>query len=130
VVYQILQIVKSDMGRVDKQTFYLGDIPIDSFNWLNTISINLNGKTITRIPSFMFVVPALLGDMMLRIGLPAPIYSARFKNMIENYPAPTERTVAAFGVSHPSLEDNVKETIEWINTEGMDLFDYWKNRRK
>lgn len=129
VAYQLLQIVQADSSRVDKQTYYLGDIPIDSYIWLNAISRSLTGKQLKRVPSYLFTIPALFGDLLIKIGIRSPLYSARFKNMIENYPAPTEKTIAAFGASHPNLEDNVKETIEWINTEGNELFDYWRNKR-
>jgi len=128
VAYQILQIIQADAARVDKQTYYLGDIPIDSYIWLNAISKNLRGKTLRRVPSYFFKLPALFGDLLLKMGFSSPLYTARFKNMIEDYPAPTDKTVTEFGVSHPNLEDNVKETIRWINSEGKELFDYWKNK--
>lgn len=128
VAYQILQIVQADNSRVDKQTFYLGDIPIDSYDWLNAISINLRGKTIRCVPSYLFTLPVMVGDVLLKMGIPSPLYTARFKNMIEDYPAPTDKTVATFGVSHPNLEENVKETIQWIKTDGSELFDYWKRK--
>jgi GlcNAc-P-P-Und epimerase len=128
VAYQLLQIVEAEICRVDKQTYYLGDAPIDSYDWLNTISNSLSGKDIQRIPSFFFILPAFFGDFLMKLGVSSPLYTKRLNNMIEDYPAPTDRTVSAFRVSHPSLQDNVKETIEWINTDGRDLFDYWKNR--
>ncbi|NOS89313.1 MAG: NAD(P)-dependent oxidoreductase [Methylococcaceae bacterium] len=128
VAYQILQILESDSAKVDKKTFYLGDEPIDSYVWLNAISRNLRGKTILRAPGYLFTIPALVGDLLLKIGIPTPLYTARFKNMIEDYIAPTDITVTEFGVSHPSLEENVKETISWIQTEGKEIFEYWKNK--
>lgn len=128
VAYQILQIVQADTSRIDKQTYYLGDIPIDSYDWLNAISKSSKGKTLRRAPSYLFTLPALFGDLLLKMGIPSPLYTARFKNMIEDYPAPTDKTVAALGVSHPNLEENVKETIQWINTDGKELFDYWKHK--
>jgi nucleoside-diphosphate-sugar epimerase len=126
VAYQILQIMQAETSRVDKQTYYLGDSPIDSYDWLNAISINLKGKKLKRVPSYLFTLPAMFGDLLLKMRIRSPLYTARFKNMIEDYPAPTNNTVEIFGVSHPNLEENVKETIQWIKTEGRELFDYWK----
>jgi hypothetical protein len=128
VAYQILKIVQADASEVDRHTYYLGDVPIDSYIWLNAMSKGLRGKEIRRVPSDLFVIPALAGDLLVKYGIRSPLYTARFRNMIEDYPAPTERTVAAFGVSHPSLEDNANETIEWMKSEGRDIFDYWRHR--
>jgi nucleoside-diphosphate-sugar epimerase len=129
VVYQLLQILEADVSCIDKQTYYLGDIPIDSYVWLNAISKSLTGRPLKRVPSYLFTIPALFGDFLMKFGIKSPLYTARFENMINDYPAPTDKTVALFGLSHPKLEDNVKETIDWINTEGSELFDYWKNKR-
>ena len=46
--------------------------------------------------------------------------------MIDNYDTPMKKTIDKFGLSHPDLASNVKETIEWVKTEGRDFFQYWK----
>lgn len=126
VVHQILQIMKADSTLINKQTYYLGDVAIDSYIWLNSISKILTGKVIKRVPSYVFKMPAILGDLLRMLGIPSPLYTARFKNMIENYPAPTNKTISEFGVYNSNLDDNIKETIQWLHSEGKDLFDYWK----
>jgi len=128
ITYQLLKIVQADTSVVANQTYYLGDIPIDSYDWLNAISKNLTGKEIRRVPSFLFTIPAAVGDVLLKFGIPSPLYTARFKNMIEDYPAPTDKTVNLFGVSNLSLDDNIEETVKWIKSEGKEFFDYWKNK--
>lgn len=128
VVHQIVKIMQADVSKVDKQTYYLGDVAIDSYVWLNSISQNLTGKALRRVPSVLFTLPALFGDLLRKVGVPSPLYTARFKNMIEDYPAPTGRTVSEFGVANSDLDENVRETVRWIKTEGKDLFEYWKNK--
>jgi GlcNAc-P-P-Und epimerase len=128
VVHQLVKIIESDRVLVDKKTFYLGDAPIDSFSWLNAISRQLRNNDLMRIPSFFFLLPSLVGDFMIRLGLSFPIYTRRFNNMVEDYPAPTEKTIEVFGVSSSDLESNVKETISWIKTDGLNYFEYWKNK--
>jgi nucleoside-diphosphate-sugar epimerase len=126
VAYQVGKIMQADRAQVDRQTYYLGENPVDSYVWLNAISRALTGRDVRRIPTSLFVIPALAGDILVKCGIRAPLHSARLKNMIEHYPAPTHRTVEAFGLSHPSLEDNVRETVEWIRSEGRELFQYWR----
>lgn len=129
VCHQIIKIVEAPIENIHTKTFYLGDSPIDSYIWLNEISHQLRNKNITRIPSFLFVLPAKIGDLLVKIGIKFPFYSSRFKNMIEDYYAPTNHTISVFGVSHSDMKENVKETINWIKEEGKEFFDYWKNKK-
>ncbi|MBC7748320.1 MAG: NAD(P)-dependent oxidoreductase, partial [Methylotenera sp.] len=41
---------------------------------------------------------------------------------------PTEPAIEIFGQDEVSLEKNVKETLNWLKTEGKNYFDYWKNK--
>ncbi|MEJ5961333.1 NAD-dependent epimerase/dehydratase family protein [Pedobacter immunditicola] len=128
IVYQILQIMEADPLRINQKTYTLGDLPIDSYQWLNELSIQLTGKRVKRLPILIFKSLSLTGDVLRRFRFPFPLYSERFHNMIEDYYAPTNITISEFGVSHPDLKDNVKESIEWVKGEGAVYFDYWKNR--
>ncbi len=129
VVHQIDTIMNAPKERVDKQTFYLGDLPIDSYEWLNQLSLQFRSKLIKRIPIIVFAIPALLGTVLRKIGIPFPLYNTRFKNMIEDYYAPTNVTIREFGSYNDELKDNVKETLDWLQGEGKQYFDYWKNRK-
>lgn len=126
VTYQIHEILNVSVEKVDKKTFYLGDLPIDSYIWLNEISRQLRNKSLIRIHSSLFIIPALLGDVLKKVGISFPIYGTRYKNMIEDYYAPTNVTIHEFGLSHPEIKKNVQETIEWIKGEGNQFFKYWK----
>ncbi|HEY5587487.1 MAG TPA: NAD(P)-dependent oxidoreductase [Candidatus Paceibacterota bacterium] len=126
VVHQINEIINASVEKVDKKTFYLGDLPIDSYIWLNEISKQLRNKAILRVSSSLFIIPALIGDLLKKIGISFPIYSSRFKNMIEDYYAPTNVTIHEFGLSNLDMKDNVQETIKWIKDEGVSYFPYWK----
>ncbi|HND86638.1 MAG TPA: NAD(P)-dependent oxidoreductase, partial [Pseudobdellovibrionaceae bacterium] len=128
VVYQIQQIFSADEAFVNHKTFYVGDLPCDSFTWLNEISIQLNQKNILRVPAAFIGVPALLGDLLKKFGIKSPIHSTRYKNMIEDYYAPTNATVSLFGASHPNLSENVKETIDWISSYYSPIDKFWKSK--
>lgn len=130
VVHQINGIINAPIVKVNKKTFYLGDLPIDSYVWLNEISVLLRGNTIARMPSNLFFLPAILGDFLRKFGIPSPIYTTRFKNMIEDYYAPTNIAISEFGLSNPNLNANIKETVDWIKGEGSEFFPYWLQKRK
>jgi nucleoside-diphosphate-sugar epimerase len=114
VVHQIEEIMQAPLQDVNGKVFYVGDLPVDSFQWLNEISVQLRQKPLLRIPSLAIQIPAWVGDIARYIGINAPIHSVRYKNMTEDFYAPTNVTVARFGIANGSLKENVKETIDWI----------------
>lgn len=129
LVFQLDQILNADLSLVNHGTFYLGDVPIDSYILFNEISKQLNNKTVRILPRFIFYCGAKVGDVLRALGIKFPLYTVRYKNMIEDFYAPSNITVKLFGVRNPNLADNVKETIDWLYGEGNDFFDYWKKRK-
>lgn len=129
VVHQINEIINAPIEKVDKKTFYLGDLPIDSYIWLNGFSKQLRNKSIKRVPSSLFIFPAIIGDILKKISVSFPIYGTRYKNMIEDYYAPTNVTIHEFGLSHPDVHANIKETVDWIKGEGCEFFPYWSQKK-
>ena len=128
IVHQYIAIMEAVPEKVDKKTFYVGDSPIDSFIWLNTISKQLTQKELKTLPVWFFKVLSLIGDLLKKIGIRFPLYSERFHNMVEDYYAPTNITVREFGVANANIGKNVEETINWIKTEGKEYLSYWKNK--
>lgn len=129
IVHQIEEIIKAPIEEVDKQTFYLGDLPIDSAEWLNEFSLQLTNNPIKKVPKLFFDIFAFIGDCITKLNIPFPINSMRYHNMIEDYYAPTNVTIKRFGLSHPNLKENVNETIKWLKSEGSKYFKYWSLRK-
>lgn len=129
IVHQMFQIMISASEIVDKKVFYVGDEPIDSYIWLSELSNQMTGKKISRLPKAFFGSLALIGDVLRSAKVPFPLFSERFNNMIESYPAPTYITIQHFGLAEPDLKKNVAETIEWLQGEGKPFFKHWKNKQ-
>jgi len=128
VVHQIYGIVNSPCDVVNEKTYYLGDLPVDSYEWLNNLSLGFKNKTIRRIPIFVFAIPAAIGTVIRKFGIPFPLYNTRFNNMIEDYYAPTNITINQFGVYNDNIKDNVGETVKWIKNTGVKHFPYWNKK--
>jgi len=128
VIHQINEILQAPKEKVHEQTFYLGDLPIDSFEWLNCISKEINHKNIKRIPLFVFAIPAMVGTVLRKFGIPFPLYNTRYNNMVEDYYAPTNVTIREFGAYNSELKINVMETVKWLKEFGKDYFPYWKKK--
>lgn len=91
------------------------------------MSKEMTGKSVIRVPRCFFWAGALMGDFLGLFGLKFPLYSMRYRNMIEDFYAPSNVTCALFGAFEQSYEKNCKETIDWLRGEGAHYFEYWKN---
>ena len=127
LVKQLDAIMNATDELVDKKTYYLGDMPIDSYVWLNTLSKEMRHKNIIRIPKFFFWGGAVVGDFLRLFGIKFPLYSMRYRNMIEDFYAPSNVTIALFGAFEQDYKKNCKETVDWLRGEFGEHFDYWRN---
>jgi nucleoside-diphosphate-sugar epimerase len=128
LVHQLIGILNAEDSIVNGKTFYLGDMPVDSYIWLNELSLQLRHKNIIRVPKLFFGIGAIVGDVIKHwIGINFPLYSMRYRNMIEDFYAPSNIAVHLFGTYNDNHTDNVRETIEWLETEGKNYFEYWKH---
>jgi len=130
LVKQLWAIMNAPDELQDKKTYYLGDMPCDSYIWLNTLSKELTGKKLNRLPRFIFWMGAMFGDVLRKFGINFPLYSIRYHNMIEDFYAPSNITISLFGAFETSYEKNVKETIDWLRGEGAQYFEFWKIRKR
>lgn len=126
LVKQLDAIMNASDELVDKKTYYLGDMPIDSYVWLNALSKEMRGKNIIRVPKCFFLAGAFIGDFLRLFGVRFPLYSMRYRNMIEDFYAPSNVTIALFGAFEQDYKKNCKETIDWLRGEFGKNFDYWK----
>jgi GlcNAc-P-P-Und epimerase len=114
VADQLLRILEAAPDQVHQQLFYVGDAPIDSAEWLNAWSQQLTGRPIRVVPRWVVRTMALCGDVLKRIGVPAPITSLRYRSMTGNYAPSLAKTISVFGKPPYDLEDGVRQTLEWI----------------
>lgn len=127
LVKQLDAIMNSPDDLVDKKTYYLGDMPIDSYIWLNALSQEIRGQNIIRIPKVFFWLCAKIGDFIRLFGINFPLYTMRYRNMVEDFYAPSNVTISLFGAFEQDYKKNCKETIDWLRGEAGKSFDYWKH---
>jgi GlcNAc-P-P-Und epimerase len=117
VAYQIRKIFEANVDLVRGQTFYLGDRPINLYDWTNGFSCALSGREVKVVPRPLMRTLALLGDIPTLItGKPFLINSSRFRSMTTDYLTPMERTFELLGENPYTLEAGIKETVEWLRS--------------
>jgi GlcNAc-P-P-Und epimerase len=115
VAYQIQKIFEARRDTVHGKILYLGDRPINLLDYANGFSRALTGHDARVIPRPLMRLVALLGDVPTRLtGEAFLINSSRLRSMTTNYETPMEPTFKLLGESPYTLEDGIKETVEWL----------------
>jgi hypothetical protein len=130
LVHQLTGIMNSERSVIDKQVFYLGDLPMDSYEWVNSFSVQLTKRDAIIIPRFIVKMLALIGEFLKFLKIKFPLTNLRYLNMTTDYLTPMDKTISLFGIYSNCHPDNVKETIDWIYSDGLPYFPYWQTRSK
>jgi nucleoside-diphosphate-sugar epimerase len=120
IVWQMDQIFRAPKEIVDRQVFYLGDRPGDIYEWVNSFSIALKGKSAWRVPRYVLAPVGQIGDLFAKRGKTFPLTSSRFNNMISDYHTSMDKTFEIFGNPPYSLHQGVKETVSWLERVGWE----------
>ena len=128
VAYQIYRIMAAPIEEVDRQVYYVGDFPMHSKTWLNAFTVELTGKKIQVVPKSILYLLSVMGTVLAKMGIRFPLTILRYENMIDNYNTKMNKTIDLFGLSHPDLHANVRETINWVKGEGKKFFPYWNSK--
>ncbi len=118
VVFQIEKILQAPCSLVDHKVYYVGDIPVRLIDWVNGFSRAITGRNARVVPSNVIRVLALIGDGLAVLGIKFPIHTSRYRSMTEDYLTPMAPTIKAFGEPPYSLDDGIRETIQWLEKQG------------
>jgi nucleoside-diphosphate-sugar epimerase len=117
IVHQMQKIFEAPADKVGGQTLYLGDRPINLLEYADGFSRTLTGRKARIMPRPVMRMLALLGDIPTRLtGRPFLINSSRFRSMITDYPTPMDKTFALLGENPYTLDEGIRETVEWLRS--------------
>jgi len=121
VAYQIDKIFEAVPERVRGKVFYVGDMPIDLLNWVNEFSLHQTGKKVKVVPRNFVRLLAIIGDVLAMADVEFPITSSRYRSMTTSNDAPMRDVLEEFGQPPYSLEDGIRETVDWLKIHHPDL---------
>lgn len=119
IVFQIQRILEAPSELVNRKVYYLGDMPMNQLDWVNSFSRVLTGQNVWVVPRSVLRALAVVGDALQVLGIKFPMHTARFRRMTEDYPTPMTSTIEAFGQLPYSLQDGVHETVQWLRCQGL-----------
>lgn len=113
VVWQIEKLLHHNFKDIN--VFYVGDMPINYFDWVNIFSIELTKKNIRTIPLLVLKLMSLTGDFISKLTKkPFLINSYRYVNMTQENITPMQKTFELLGPPPFSLENGVCDTVKWL----------------
>lgn len=111
---QIIKLlIEYDKGQ---DWFYVGDPVMDSYKFVNQLSMGLIGRPVIRVPRKLLFVMSKVGDFLGKFCR-VPINSFRYRNMVTSYKTPMDPTISAFGKPLFSFEDAVKDYCHWRKSQ-------------
>ena len=116
VVWQMRRILEVG-AEADRRTLYLGDRPIDLRAYADEFVRQVNDRATRTIPMGAARVLARIGDLLVRVGAPAPLTTSRLESMTTGYDVPLEPTFDLLGEPPIILRDGVERTVAWLREE-------------
>jgi nucleoside-diphosphate-sugar epimerase len=116
ICWQIIELIKRrNEAAVARNIFYVGDEPMNMYDWANAFSLAITKKKVRVVPTFFVYALAVTGTLLRNFKIKFPITLSRYKSMTTNNPAPMEKTFELLGKPPYSLEEGVAETVAWLN---------------
>ena len=115
VCWQLRRLLALPPDIVHEGVFYLGDAPVPLATWADGFNQALRGRKARRLPRWALAALAGVMDVLARGGVPVPLTWSRFKSMTTDYVTPTEDTIRRLGAPPFSLEEGIRQTVEWLD---------------
>ncbi len=115
ICWQIIELIKRRTEpSISRQVFYVGDQPMNMYEWTNAFSLAMLHKPVRVVPTWMVYLLAATGSLLRKTGIRFPITLSRYKSMTTDNPAPMDKTFHILGTPPYNLQQGVKETTEWL----------------
>lgn len=121
VIYQIEKILEAEPSMVHEQVFYVGDAPVELYQWVDGFARGLTGRPVRVVPRALVRTLALCGDVIKAVGGRFPIFTSRYRSMTQDYPTPMQPTLDAFGTPPYTLEQGIEQTVRWLREHHPDF---------
>ncbi|MDO8997119.1 MAG: NAD(P)-dependent oxidoreductase [Sediminibacterium sp.] len=122
ICWQITELIKRrNEAAISKQVFYVGDEPMNMYDWANEFSLAITKKKVRVVPTFFVYTLALAGTVLRNFKIKFPITLSRYKSMTTDNPAPMEKTLELLGAPPFNLKQGVAETVSWLEL-------FWRNK--
>jgi nucleoside-diphosphate-sugar epimerase len=119
-VYQIHSIMRSEEEWVKNSMFYIGDTPPININdWAKLIRAVAGLKPVLTVNASFLKVIALVGDVLMKLSIPFPLTSFRYRNMTTNNVVKAIEKTYTIAPNPPyvNLDEAIRATIKWIKTK-------------
>lgn len=118
-VFQILRVAEAPRAAVDRRTLYASEHPMRQIDWIDAFAVAITGRPARRASRRLIGAAAWLGEGSLRLGIDAPIYLSRYRNLLSAQVVPTAEMYRICGEPPVRFADAVDETVDWLMSAGV-----------
>ena len=122
LVHQYIQLLEVPEANMHGKMLYLADYdPISLRGWVDMLSGELGSGSIMTIPAILARFGAYTGDIVNLLGYEDfPFNSFRLNNVLTEYQVDTSDTEEICGALPYTMEDGVRETVDWYKQINYD----------
>ena len=106
--------------NISKKIYYVGDKPIELYDWVNSFSLAITGQNVRKVPQIIILSLAYFGTFLEKLKIQFPITISRYINMVKSNPAPMKKTLKLVEKPKYSLDQGIKITVDWLKEEVFD----------
>lgn len=124
VCWQIMELIsRRNEKAISRNVFYVGDQPINMYEWANAFSKAITKKNVRVVPTFFVYLLAVAGTVLRKVRIKFPITLSRYRSMTTDNPAPMQKTFEILGQPPHTMEQGVQETTNWLHN-------FWQQQNK
>jgi len=121
VIHQILCLLGAPAPTIDRRVFYVGDRPIDLYDWVNGFSLQQTGKPVRVVPTWCVKAFAVTGEILRCARIPFPITLSRYKSMTTSNETSMDAILDLCGEGPYTFDAGIAETVRWLQVHHPDL---------
>ena len=114
--WQIVQLLEFNLFDINSQTYYLADELILQREWVHRFIKSLNGRQ-SNIPISLIWLLSKIGDLIINLGGNFPLYSSRFRNLLQSNPVNIEPIINLLGTPPIHPIESIEHVSDWLLKE-------------
>ena len=114
VVYQLIRSLDLPSNEVAGNVFYVGDSPLDLYDWVNGFSLSIVKKPVRVVPRIFVALAAFTGEFIEAMGGKFPITLSRFHSMTHENWVDMELTHKVLGKGPYDLSQGIEISSRWF----------------
>ncbi len=114
--WQIAELLENYADETRHKTYYLADSLMSQRQWVETFCQHL-GVSFNQVPKILIWGLSKIGDLLNLLKIKFPIYSSRYRNLIQHNPVDVDPILQLLGQPKITFSSSVNKVTNWLKKE-------------